>query len=62
MKLGIICIGKKIPLKNIMGIVRVIMIMLAVSSSSAIDVSTMPNPTKLKTPSKTVMSTHNMFP
>jgi hypothetical protein len=49
MKLGIICIGKKIPFKNSMDIVRVIMVMLAVCSSSALDVRTIPRPTKLKT-------------
>ena len=47
---GICDIGKKTPLRNIMGNVIVIMIIVAVSSVLVNEVMRMPKPTRLNTP------------
>ena len=59
---GICCIGKNTPLRNIIGNIKVIMSICAVSWSFVKDVITMPNPTKLNTPSKSKANTSKILP
>ena len=54
--------GKKTPLRNIIGNIKVIMSICAVSWSFVKEVLTMPKPTKLNTPKSRSAKTSNMLP